>query len=462
MLRNLEFAKEAVEEGYDINKFNHRKSVLWDNYSSDNPLLVSIFNGCSKISDYLIESGADVNYVCSNGKSILYYLTEYGVDPYCEKVINKGADVNFVNKEGKSVLQCAIESNLSDVIIMLLNEEDIIVTKENIDTAIINISEKKYYNCYEYLKKLLEHNNNVDSQIYNSIFDCKNLKVNDIDDNYKELIAGAVAVFGESNVLNEIIENNNVDTKRLYLLACKYGNIGNVEYLLSKGVDINFANEIGMTAVEIAVENNQNEVTKYLLNNGATVIGRKNTNYDDILTRAVKNDNYEITKLLINNYNNNLNIDKALMEAALESSSALKALLDTGISPDYTFYGNSNLLSYACLTNNYKGAKVLLEYGANPNGHINIPPLLMAVEYGNLECVKILCEYKVDIDYNIKGSGDTTSALYYAIKGGYLDIAQVLIENGATLKDQNELEKLKPYAEKSKNINKFLEENNLI
>lgn len=83
--------------------------------------------------------------------------------------------MNFVNKDGKSVLQCTIELNFDSLINMLLDEEDIIVTKENIDSAVMNINEKYYFNCYGYLKKLLEHNDDVDRQIYNSIFKCEEL-----------------------------------------------------------------------------------------------------------------------------------------------------------------------------------------------------------------------------------------------------------------------------------------------
>lgn len=461
MSDNLEYVKEALDEGADINTFKYRKSRLWDNYASDNPLLVSIFNGRDKIAEYLIESGADVNYICSNEKSILYYLAEQGVITYCERIIDKGADINFVTKDGKSVLQCTIESNFDSLTNMLLDKEDILVTKENIDTAIMNINKKQYSNCYGYLKKLLEHNDNVDRQIYNSIFECQKLLNEEIKDENIYLVSGAVAIFGQSNVLDEIIKNNNVDIKRLYLLACRYGNIDNVKYLLSKGVDINSANDIGKTAVEIAVENNQNEVVNYLLDSGVEVKGRKGTNYDDILTYAVKNDNYDITKLLITDYNNNLNLNNAVMEAAMNSSQALKALLDSGISPDYNINSNEALLQYACLAGNYEGAKVLLEYGANvnePSGY----PLLNAVKYGNTDCVKLLCNYNVDLDFNTISDGDSTSTLFYAVRHGYLDIAQILVENGAVFRDKYEVELIMPYAEKSKNINKFLTENGLI
>lgn len=460
-LRNLEFVKEAVDNGCNINSFKNTKERIWDNYAVNNPLLVSIFNNSDSITEYLINAGADVNYICDNGKSILYYIIEFNNVEYCKTLIDHGADINFVSKNGKSVLQCALETNQKSVVYMLLNNENIDVSNEDIETVITLIKSNGYLNDYGYLKKMLEHNNNVDSQIYDAIFECKNLLNTNIKDENRDIIINCVAAFGTSDILDNIINDTNVDIQELYLIACQYNNIDNVKYFLSKGININTSDSSGLTAIEIAVKNNSYDVINYLFNNGVAIKGRKDSNYEDILCYAVENDNYEITKFLLEKYSDSINIDKALSIAVEGNNLALKAMIETGVDVNYVFYEQSCVLSYACLFGNAECTKLLLDYGADVNGLYG-EPLITAVQYSRTDCVKLLCDYGADLQYNINNGGDPATALYYAIQCGNLDIAEILIKHGAKFKDDYEVDGAMQYAEKSININNFLKDNNLV
>ena len=399
---NLAMVEEAVAEGYDINLFKHAKEKVWDNYPIKNPLLVSIFNGFDNIADYLISAGADINFIAPNGKSILYYLVEAGAEEYCIDIIKMGADVNY-KFDNKSILQLALEKNEDSVIYAILDRDDIIVTKENIDTEISKINSGNY-NSYGYLKALLIHNDkDVDPLIYNAVFNCEAISDENITSDNINLISGCIAAFGLSSVLDKIIENKQIDLNELYIISCKYGNLDNVKYLLSKNVNINKSNEQGITAIEIAMMNNQCDVVKFLLTMGASTRGEKGTNYDDILTFAAKNDNYEITKLLIEKYNDNLDIGKALIDAANNNNMALKAMLDAGVSPNYPIESMGNILNCVCLFGNAEGVELLISHGVNLN-MIDGDPILTATQYGNKNCVDIMCANGVDINYNINNN----------------------------------------------------------
>ena len=54
-------------------------------------------------------------------------------------------------------------------------------------------------------------------------------------------------------------------------------------------------------------------------------------------------------------------------------------------------------------------------------------PVVVAAEYGNLDCVKILLRYKADVEGNSK----FWTPLFAAVTGEYVDVLECLIENGA-------------------------------
>ena len=116
-LGNFEAVKEAVSEGCNINSFKPKKVRVWDMAKVDSPLVESLFNNRDDIAEYLIEQGADTNYVSPSGKSILTYLIEnYQCGDIFDLLIEKGADVNYVNSEGMSLLEVALDYNYNDAV----------------------------------------------------------------------------------------------------------------------------------------------------------------------------------------------------------------------------------------------------------------------------------------------------------------------------------------------------------
>ncbi len=68
---------------------------------------------------------------------------------------------------------------------------------------------------------------------------------------------------------------------------------------------------------------------------------------------------------------------------------------------------------------------MLLDYGANVNAE-NGTALTMAVETYNIQMINLLISYKIDI----RGKD---GAAQFALKRGYADIVDMLLENGAIL-----------------------------
>lgn len=159
-----------------------------------------------------------------------------------------------------------------------------------------------------------------------------------------------------------------------------------------------------------AVENNNYDLVKLLVNNGT----------NDILLRiAVDNDNYDIAKLLIEN-GSNVNKDNPLQEAVKNKNiDMVKLLLDNGANV------NNNMSLQIAVERGYLAiTKLLLSNGANV--HIkNLLPL--AVENNNLEMVMLLANKGVNIH------ADNNIALQIAAEKGYLYIIEFLLDRGANI-----------------------------
>jgi uncharacterized protein len=70
----------------------------------------------------------------------------------------------------------------------------------------------------------------------------------------------------------------------------------------------------------------------------------------------------------------------------------------------------------------------LLSKEAEPNAHYEDVPLLMAIQYGQTEIVKVLLEAGADPNYEDE---DQYTMLMFAASAGYLEIVRILVNKGA-------------------------------
>ncbi len=240
----------------------------------------------------------------------------------------------------------------------------------------------------------------------------------------------------------DLLDLNFRDLNENYLLtyAVRFNRADIVKTLLDHGAKYDIVDKMDRSVLYDAIESNYIEIIKILLEHSENAIGVMIVNIKDIngsipLHYAIKNKNIDVVKLLIqyksNPYMTDLDGYNALHLAAKSNSlpiikSIISVMTDLNAK---TFKGETAL--HITINFQYNElAKTLLEEGADPNipdSENEFTALHYAIGWDNVEIVKQLIKYKVNVDQqDIYGN----VALMYCIKEDYIDCFNIIIEKG--------------------------------
>lgn len=186
------------------------------------PLIYACYTQNKELVKILLENEVDVNETDENGNTALFYsslIVNLDLE-IINLLLNYGANVNIQNKVGYTALMDAVEANNLDLI-----------------------------------RLLLAHRANPD---------------------LKEYEVGETALF-------IAVEDESLEAVKILILEGK--------------ANINLQDEIGNTALMNAINNDNNNMVEFLLENGADVSIR-NENDEDALDLARENDNQEVLNML--------------------------------------------------------------------------------------------------------------------------------------------------------------------
>ncbi len=204
--------------------------------------------------------------------------------------------------------------------------------------------------------------------------------------------------------------------------AIQYGHLEIVEYLISKGADINYNKDHVLKPIDIACNHCKPEILSYILNKGATIIpNRIPILFKSIIEKKGKTECFTIlVKYILDNFKPEFSefMDMVLVLTIQNNKlKYVKILLDNGINPNIIakdigiLYGGNDdkmliPLNEAIILDNYDIVKELIDNGAEVN----------------LETIKS------NYPYN-----DFTPLMFaiQSIKPHSLQIAELLLENGA-------------------------------
>jgi len=256
---------------------NEPKNIDLRNNNNDTPLIISInkylddmkYNRNKEIIEkdllminYLLENGANTNYVGNSGSALMISSSYHNYD-IVKLLLEHGAKGDVQDKYGDTALTLFLKheyTNKSQNIFELLLQytDDLTVTNYSGNTALIIVVRN---HVIEYVKLILNSGKN----------------------------------FG----LN--MANNSGETALMVAVEWMYYDI--IKLLLDKGADVNIKNNHGETALIMAVSLTRDfyKITELLL--GETYdanINEQDKNGDTALIKATNFNNYEVVELLLN------------------------------------------------------------------------------------------------------------------------------------------------------------------
>ncbi|KAL1139589.1 hypothetical protein AAG570_006571 [Ranatra chinensis] len=183
--------------------------------------------------------------------------------------------------------------------------------------------------------------------------------------------------------------------------------------LLVRGGDINARDECGYSALHLSAEHGFTDLVALLLSEGAQVDFRENTSEpfprtticDEPLRLAIRNKHFDVARLL----------------------------LEYGADPNkrYFFGAEINLVSPMDLD----FLRLLLSFGADPNSRdrAGLTPLMKAARLPKgMDSVLLLISYGADVNAMADGRHDYRTVLHHAILSGNLEIVNLLLKQGAS------------------------------
>jgi ankyrin repeat protein len=212
-------------------------------------LMFASANGQTDTVNLLIKNGALIDLVSDDGRTALFVAVSGIHQETALFLINNGADVSVVNKEGYSILDFALDRNLPEIVKAIL-------------------------------QKGVDFN-----QTYVAL-------VNSIANGKDNEMIGVLLDFIDVNLR----EPNKGNSPLLY--AVNFGKIETVEFLLSRGADINIQNLAGDTPITKAIYKNDTDMVKYLISKGANVVFDENNRGFTPLGVAFLLNRSEIEKIL--------------------------------------------------------------------------------------------------------------------------------------------------------------------
>ncbi|MEW6348698.1 MAG: ankyrin repeat domain-containing protein [Thermodesulfobacteriota bacterium] len=134
--------------------------------------------------------------------------------------------------------------------------------------------------------------------------------------------------------------------------AAMAGKLEQVRELVARGIDINFVNRSGVSALMVACQWNQTQVVRFLLENGADVELRERGSGHDALMYSCFSGNPDLVELVLRH---GATIDatdamgrSALMIAAsVGKAETVKVLLRTGANADLRDHSGATALDWA-------------------------------------------------------------------------------------------------------------------
>ncbi|MBU6401992.1 MAG: ankyrin repeat domain-containing protein, partial [Verrucomicrobia bacterium] len=424
------------------------------------------------VAQYLVAHGAEVNSRTGDGRTPLELATSSGHRSMAELLLEHGADVNAKNPTGATPLFFAVRKNFLQMARLLLGRgaEVDLVGSSNGGTPTDSFGTScplflaSRLGELEMVRLLLEHKADVNLKsefgrtplFAVSLYGNENLMPNADQVMILKLLLergatvnardnnGATPLDGcESPVLAKMLlekgadPNATPDVGTPPIISALFHDSSRVRLdlvrlLVRHSAEVNKTNQMGQTALTLAIITGSKDVAAFLLQHGADVSVKDNAGHT-ALWNAVVGLNADLARLLLEN---GADPNQPLPMSKNENLPLLHlAIVERGV-PRMGGTGGVNGSHTPEPAHILRVVSVLLDFKADVNARDanGRTALSWAVNYGLNEVVTLLLQHHADI--NAKDNNGDTPLLKAAVSGR-ADLAQLLIDHGADVNAKN-------------------------
>lgn len=424
------YLKKLLDLGFDINHKNEAgMTPLWQ-----------IMRSSEKLIDAFLANGADVNVVNNFGRSLLFNFV-FDKDEnsaLLQKLINAGADINLQDCYGNTALSVAAEKNKTSLVKVLLEAgADVEIKSKRGYTALINAAMNEDDNP-EVVKMLLEAGANIHARTIMGTTALSNTAHRRNINCLKVLLeAGAdvntVGYCGVTPLMSACMNSRDAQKGIAY-----------IDCLLDNGADVDYEMDFGDTALDILLQNKNDELKNSHLAERMRHLMKKPHNRSKQIFEAENFDINRLSREQVAEWKHTFHDVNLLFLklAEIDDGKHIKKLLELGFEINAknaigrTPLGDAGRISPLVV-------KEMLANGASVNviDKFGLSPLWNAVKAKSLENVALLAEAGADI--NLPDNwGDTP--LIFCARFGYLEMLELLLKFGAEINKTSMLQEATP------------------
>ena len=507
---NLQMVKSLLNAGAKIDE-------TIDYRSRSTPLMLAAREGHQDIVGHLITCGANVDKKGLNDQTALHYASERGNLEIVKSLLNAGAKIDEVDYSNRSTpLMLAAREGHQDIVNHLIICGASVDNKDLSNRTALHFAIER--GNLQMVKLLLNAGAKIDEVDYRSqstplmlvlSFEAKKYDVMlhlitsgadvtqlaEHPDRDLGMEALSYAMNNKYKDAAKVLVNKGIGIEGLLstspsmtalMWTAQEGYDSLTMQLILQGVNVNYQNPDGHTALHFAACGDQLEIVKILLNNGAEIDPEDNHHhtplvlsveakkYDVMLhlitsgadvTQLAKHTNKDLGKEALSYTINNKQIDVVVasvliingigIEGLLSTSPPMTALMWTaqegydsltrqlilqGVNINYRNSDGRTALHYAAHTGHLHIVQVLLNNGAeiDPGDEHHHTPLVLSVEAKNYDVMLHLITSGADVaqlgecTYSTRDLG--REALSYVINSKHKDIADIFIASGVGIK----------------------------
>ncbi len=418
-----------------------------------------------------------LNQKNNDGKTPLYSACKCGSLEAASRLIELGADIHAVNDKGETILHAAAQNpKCTPLIPLILKKAPELLEKLTLDrkTPLYLACEQ---NCSETARCLIS--NGATFNFFQAVFDNRLAVLKLLltliphgDKILEQKISGLTPLGcacskGHAETVKMLLEHgaditalNGPEECTALHLASRFGQTKAIEALLEKAPKLEEETKQRKTALHLACLHGHDPAARLLIAKGADasrvlfdaalagdikalqtileidpeIVSRFEGAWMTPLYWACTGGHTDAAKLLIQNGST---IGNALCAAASYGQNVtLQLLLDLASDKKSALEqkaGNYTPLGWACYGRHDISARILLENGADP-----FTALCDAAIHGNMAAILVLFKIIPNKEALLaQKTSDGRTPLYLACTGGHLDIVQLLLDNGANIKEVN-------------------------